>query len=208
MSVIKVLFVTLLAGTLSISVALFGQRWMDDHPNFALMSGTERQRAMVLPDLRLTDIHGNEIGSHNWAGKVLIMHFWASWCAPCLSQIGSLERLQVAHDTSVLQVASIAIDTPKDISTFLASRPLNYQILFGGLPEIELAARFGNRTRSLPFTLMFDRTGRAVFSQAGLIDEDRLKLEVEALLPPLLPEGSSTGGVRANQKIADTRRFL
>ncbi|MBK5970436.1 MULTISPECIES: TlpA family protein disulfide reductase [Thiorhodovibrio] len=184
MSVLKVLFVTLLAGSLSISVALFGQRWMDAHPDLALAAERDSFHGMVLPDLRLRDITGEEVGSHNWAGKMLIMHFWASWCAPCLTQIGPLERLQAQHPLSALAVVGITIDTPEDVSAFLASRSVNYQVLLGGLPEIELATRFGNRTRSLPYTVLFDRHGRVVFSHAGPLTEDALKAQVDALLPP------------------------
>lgn len=192
MSVLKVLFVTLLAGTLSISVALFGQQWIESHPDLALNIGKDRPSAMILPDLRLTGIDGQDVDSHGWAGKVLVMHFWASWCAPCLAQVGPLERLQARHDPSVLRVVGIAIDSPAAVRAFLSSRSLNYQVLLGGLPEIELATRFGNRTRSLPFLVLFDRQGRAQFNHAGPLAEEQLKARIEALLPKAPPTPSAS----------------
>jgi thiol-disulfide isomerase/thioredoxin len=192
MSVLKVLFVTLLAGSLSISVALFGQRWIDDHPHLAIGAQPKGTRAQVMPDLRLPDLQGREIGSHNWAGKVVVMHFWASWCAPCLVEIASLERLQARYEPGVLQVVSIAIDSPEDIRDFLASRSLNYQVLLGGPPEVELAERFGNRTLALPFTALFDSHGRLVFSQAGEVADEVLATPLGALLPTISQPATQT----------------
>ncbi|WP_338053477.1 hypothetical protein [Rhabdochromatium marinum] len=78
---------------------------------------------------------------------------------------------------------SIAIDTPEDIQDFTSTRTINYQILLGGLKEMKLAQRFGNRTQSLPFTIVFDYQGHAVFHYAGALSEERLNAEVSALLP-------------------------
>ena len=193
MSVLKVLFVTLLAGTLSISVALFGQHWIDDHPDLTFGSQRDRSRTEVLPDLRLSTPDGRLVSSHNWAGKVVVMHFWASWCTPCLAQIGPLERLQDRYGPGLLQVVSIAIDTPEDVQAFLNARTLNYQVLLGGQPEIALAARFGNRTQDLPFTVLFDHRGRSVFAQPGLLGEDQLRAEVSALLPDTAEQAADSG---------------
>jgi len=188
---------------------------MDAHPDLALTAERDHRQKMVLPDLRLKNLAGEEIGSHNWAGKTLVMHFWASWCAPCLTQIGPLERLQAQHPLNALQVVGIAIDTPEDVRAFLDSRGVNYQVLLGGLPEINLAARFGNRTRSLPYTVVFDRAGRVVFSHAGPLEEETLKTHVDALLPqpsPLpSPSVTAAEAVRSSlpaRHLADTRQSL
>lgn len=183
MGVTKVLFVTVLAGTLSIGLALFGQRWIDTHPEFGGGSRKGNPRALVLPDLRLPDAEGRQVGSPSWAGKVVVMQFWATWCTPCLAQIDTLEQLRAEYHPGVLQIVSIALDTPEDVSAFLATHPLEQQVLLGDLAEVELAARFGNRTRSLPFMVLFDHQGRVLFHQAGRIPEDHLRAQVRALLP-------------------------
>lgn len=183
MSVVKVLLVTLLAGSLSISVALFGQRWIDAHPNLTLGFSGERQSPAVLPDLRLTDVTGSEVGSHRWAGKILVMHYWATWCAPCLAQLSTLEQLQARYKPGVLVVAGIAIDQPEAVANFLAERGLNYQVLLGGMPEVELSADFGNRTWALPFTAVFSPNGRLIFSHAGELSAEELGTQIQALQP-------------------------
>lgn len=197
MSVLKVLLVTLLAGSLSIGVALFGQRWIDAHPDFALRPSHPSAQTVVLPDLRLTDIDGEGVSSHSWAGRILVMHFWATWCGPCLAQIGPLERLQSQYAKSVLQVVSVAIDSPSEVAAFLAERPLDYSVVLGGIEEVDLSARLGNRTRALPFTVIFDDHGRSVFSRTGELTEETVNQIVTDLLPPAAKDALPTGASAA-----------
>lgn len=183
MSVIKVLLVTVLAGSLSISVALFGQHWLDAHPDVILGLRSEHQQVAVLPDLRLVDLTGTEVSSHHWAGKILILHYWATWCTPCFSQIHVLEQLNARYKSEVLAVAGVAIDNPEAVARFLNEHGLNYPVLLGGQPEIEQTVRFGNRTWSLPFTVVFDAHGRLVFSRAGTLSAEELGAQIQALRP-------------------------
>lgn len=179
----KVAAVTVLAGTLSIGIALYGERLFEDaggEPGAG--NGTEEQ-LNTLPDLRLPDLTGREIASNSWAGRVVVLHWWATWCVPCVQQLAVLADLQTTHGKGALQVVGIAIDTPDEVARFIAEQPVDYPILLGGIEAIDVARRLGNRTDGLPFTVVFDAVGHRVFSQAGELQPT----ELQTTLAPLLP---------------------
>lgn len=178
----KVLVVTLLAGTLSIGIALFGERWLAEHDAVGIASNRAGDTINSLPDIRLTDTTGREIASNSWAGKVVMLNFWATWCPPCLREMPMLEQLQQGFDTGQLQVVGIAIDDADSVRRFLDENSINYQILFGDASSVELSKRLGNRTSGLPFTVVFDRVGRLVFSHTGEITSAEIRAHVLPLL--------------------------
>ncbi|MGD2021047.1 MAG: TlpA disulfide reductase family protein, partial [Thiohalocapsa sp.] len=106
----KVLVVTVLAGTLSIGAALFGERWLAQQ-DLDLVTGRDDGRIATLPDLRLPDLSGQQMASNAWAGKVVVLNFWATWCPPCLREMPMLDELQRGVGPGQLQVVGIAIDS-------------------------------------------------------------------------------------------------
>lgn len=182
MNAAKVLAVTLLAGTLSIGLALSGER-LFQHPDRAGPAPASGKGPLgTLPDLRLPDLLGREVASSAWAGRVVVLHFWATWCASCQRDLAALAALQKQHGTGALQVVGIAIDQPEEVAAQAATEPFAFPILLGGPEAIDIAHALGNRTDRLPFTVVFDALGRRIMSHAGEIGGDRL----DASLAPLL----------------------
>ncbi len=181
MSVKKVLAATLLAGSLSISVALFGQYWLETSPEW--LRAATQGRAQVLPDFSLPDLQGRTINSSHWAGHVLVLNFWASWCTDCLPLLDTLNSLPAHYKDHSLQVATIAIDDPADVAAFAEKRKLSLPVMIGNPAAIELAHRLGSRTLGLPFTAIFDANGRQVFSDFGAVPAELLAQQLAALLP-------------------------
>jgi thiol-disulfide isomerase/thioredoxin len=184
-SPVKVLVVTVLAGTLSIGIALFGEHWLAEHDGpSARTTRSEGTRIESLPDLRLDDLSGREVASNGWAGKVVLLNFWATWCAPCRREMPMLERLRQELDPERMLVVGIAIDEPDAVRRYIAEHPVGYPILLGDADTAELSRRLGNRTGGLPFTVVFDRIGRRVLSHVGEVDAELLRTRVMPLLPP------------------------
>ena len=182
----KVVLVTILAGSLSIGAALFGQHWLGDSPLSGRSLGRgASSRIDSLPDFRLPDLNGLEIASSSFGGKVVIINYWASWCPPCVREMPMLIRTQEAFDPSQLQVVGIAIDRQDDVERFVEGHPINYPILIGDVEAVELSRRLGNRLQGLPFTVIFDHHGRRAFSQVGEITQATLDTQIQALLPKI-----------------------
>ena len=178
---LKVILVTVLAGGISIGAAIFGQRWMGESPLIEGLSDRNADRLQALPDFRLLDLSGRELASNVWAGKVLVLHFWATWCNACIAEMPTLIRAQHALRESGVQFVGIAVDRVEDVKTFLVDHPVNYPLLIADANVIGLAKRLGNRLEVLPFTVIFDRHGRRVYSEIGGLTAEQLKTQLDRL---------------------------
>lgn len=184
MNAAKVLAVTVLAGSVSIGLALFGERWLEVGDNGAEPPRRSTQQGMLetLPDLRLPTLDGRELSSSTWAGEVLVLNFWATWCPPCLREMPLLDEWHQAYGNQGLQITGIAIDRAEEVADFLEDNPVSYPILLGNRDSVELSRKLGNRTGGLPFTVGFDPLGKRVFSHTGELDAALLEAEVKPLL--------------------------
>ena len=183
----KVVLVTILAGSISIGFAIFGQQWLGEGkalnielPRIGQNAG---DRLRSLPEFSLPDTSGREMASSAWAGKVLVLNFWATWCPPCLREMPVFDAAHQSHDH--LQVVGIAIDSPGEVAAFLDEHPVSYPILIGDTGAIEMSRRLGNRLQGLPFTAIFDARGKLVHGQVGELTTASLERHVRPLLPDL-----------------------
>ena len=131
---------------------------------------------------RLVDLMGAPQPLEQWRGRVLVVNFWATWCAPCREEIPVFVRLQARHGAHGLQFIGIAIDQADKVAEFAREFQINYPLLMGGLETMELLREAGNRAGVLPYTLVIDRGGRVVSREPGGLKEARL----EGLIQPLL----------------------
>jgi thiol-disulfide isomerase/thioredoxin len=138
--------------------------------------------ATGLMTTRLPDMDGQRRSLEQWRGKVLVVNFWATWCAPCREEIPAFIKVQEKLGAKGLQVVGIAVDQKDKVRPYAAEMKINYPILVGDLEAIDLARQAGNRLGGLPFTVVFDRQGTAIHSQLGGINQQKL----EALVEPLL----------------------
>ena len=131
---------------------------------------------------RLADLRGGAQPLEQWRGRVLVVNFWATWCAPCREEIPVFVRLQARYGTRGLQFVGIAIDQADKVAEFAREFGINYPLLLGGPEILELLRQSGNRAGVLPYTLVIDRGGKVVSREPGGLKESRL----EGLIAPLL----------------------
>lgn len=191
MSPLRVGLVTVLAGTISIGVAVYGKRWLDDDRNLGARLGGlvgDSELLRSLPEFSFPDLDGRMVRSSRWAGHALILHFWATWCEPCRREMDLLSSVQGAYGERI-QVVGIAIDMPEDVAHMVAAQTIDYPILLGGLEAIELSRRLGNRLQGLPYTVIFDAFGRRVYAELGELPADVLDAQVAAVVAAGKPGG-------------------
>jgi thiol-disulfide isomerase/thioredoxin len=117
-------------------------------------------------DARFSDADGNPVGVADFAGKVVLLNFWATWCPPCRAEMPSIDRLagrMAGDDFAVLAVSADrgSIDRP---ARFLAEIGVKHLALMhdpGG------KAMIGSGVLGLPVTLILDREGREIARLIG-----------------------------------------
>ena len=128
------------------------------------------------------DLAGSEKSIGSWQGKVLVLNFWATWCAPCKEEIPSFMRLQRAYGDRGVVFVGVAVDERDKAETYAKEMAINYPILVGGMNAMDLAQRTGNRQGGVPFTVVADRQGRIVRTYLGPVKESELASTFESVL--------------------------
>ena len=166
----KRLFVYGLIALLALLAGVIAQRWISAPP------------AVVLPEPTLVDLKGEAHRLAEWRGKVLVLNFWATWCAPCREEMPEFDALQKELGDKGLQFVGVAIDDPAVVRGYLAKYPVNYPILVGDAGVPEWADSLGNELSVLPFSVVFDREGRISDAHTGLFRRQELLEKVNPLL--------------------------
>ena len=110
--------------------------------------------------MTLPDAGGKPQPMAQWKGKVLVVNFWATWCAPCREEMPEFVRAQSEFGDKGLQFVGIAADSADKVTQFAQEIHLNYPALIGGFGSIELSRTLGNSVMALPFTVVIDRSGQ------------------------------------------------
>ena len=137
------------------------------------------------PEIGLTDLAGKAVTLESLAGSVVLLDFWATWCAPCKKSMPELERLEASHGARGFAVIGVSIDEGKDarakVTKYLASKKITYR---NALDASTDAAWERYRVKTVPAAYLLDREGKIVAQWTGKAPDPR---EVESLLDKLLP---------------------
>ena len=131
------------------------------------------------PDFVRTGFNGQSVNLAHFHGKVVLLNFWATWCAPCLVEMPTFAAWQWQYGPQGLQVIGISMDDSATSAHRLADRlKLDYPVAMG---DPRLAERYGG-VLGLPLTFLIDREGiiRARFQ--GETAPKTIEREVKSLL--------------------------
>ncbi len=138
----------------------------------ALLSAFERHESpRPLADVRFAGADGETVDLSAFRGRVVLMNFWATWCAPCLREMPSLKRLQQRLGGDDFTV--IAVSEDREGSRVVA--PYVERHGLDGLPiyyDAGMAASRALAVSGLPTTLLIDRQGREVGRLQGAAEWD------------------------------------
>lgn len=130
------------------------------------------------PNFSREDLSHKKIKLTSYRGKVVLLNFWATWCAPCLTEMPTFKEWQKQYGPGEFQVIGVSMDdaAPEVIAT-VSRLKLNYPVLMG---DEHLGVAYGG-VLGLPVSFLIDRSGkiRARYQGANLT---RMKGDIQNLL--------------------------
>ncbi len=143
---------------------------------------TVAQKRAEAPEFELNDLKGEPVRLSQFRGKVVVVNFWATWCAPCKQEIPHLNKMLKTYKDQGLVILTISTDSPQTQSQVgrLARRWKTRTLLD---PEGRVVAQLNPRGIA-PYTLIVDRGGKIAFDHDGYHSGDEVKMEaaVKAIL--------------------------
>jgi thiol-disulfide isomerase/thioredoxin len=150
-------------------------------------SSTASEAAM--PSIVMKDLNDRDVTLAQYKGQVVLVNFWATWCAPCKIEIPWMIEFQKKYSSRGFTILGVSMDEEgkKVIAPYLEKErfdvngqkeAMNYPILLG---NDSLADKFGS-IMGLPTSMLFTRDGKKVKTIVGLVDHDDIAKAIEGLL--------------------------
>jgi len=153
------------------------------------ISGFAASRRPAPPDFTLPDLEGHQVVLGHYRGHVVLVNFWATWCAPCRTEIPDLMKLQAKYGARGLVVLGVAMDDggknvvapwirTERFALGAGRQPVNYPILIG---TESVADRFGDVV-GFPMTVLVGKDGRELRRVSGPINLDTIEKVIHSAL--------------------------
>jgi thiol-disulfide isomerase/thioredoxin len=127
----------------------------------------------------LQDTEGKPVKSSDFAGKVVILDFWATWCAPCKAEIPGFIELQKKFGEKGLVIVGVSLDEqgPAVVKPFMQKFGVNYPIVMG---DEKMAQDWGIAV--IPTTFIIDKNGNIAVKHIGYAPKETFEKEITPLL--------------------------
>jgi thiol-disulfide isomerase/thioredoxin len=144
-------------------------------------TGPVQVSAAALQAATFADPQGRPATLGQFAGKVVVINFWATWCVPCREEMPGFVRLQAQWKDRGVQFVGLAQDNPDKVAAFARELGVNYPLWLGGAEVMDLSRRLGNQQGVLPHTVLLDGNGQVLESRVGQYEEQALDRRLAAL---------------------------
>jgi peroxiredoxin len=131
------------------------------------------------PAFSIKDLNGQQLTLADFRGKVILLDFWATWCAPCREEIPRFVGWQNQYRNQALQVVGISMDDDvAAVRQFYRQFQMNYPVAMG---NTQVADAYGG-ILGLPVTFLIGRDGWIYAKHVGLADLNVLQGEIKSQL--------------------------
>jgi len=131
---------------------------------------------VAAPDVSGTTLDGDQVALSDFAGKVVVLNVWASWCGPCRGEAPALQ--EVAKVTASKGVQFLGLNTRDDVAAakaFDARYKITYPSLVDADGQLQVQFRDSLPPSAIPSTLIIDRNGRVAARILGATTYSQLK---------------------------------
>jgi cytochrome c biogenesis protein CcmG/thiol:disulfide interchange protein DsbE len=131
------------------------------------------------PGFTLVDGKRAPITLSDYKGKVVLLDFWATWCAGCKVEMPWFSRFDTKYRNNGLVVIGVSMDEEgwAIVTPYLEAHPISYTAVLG---DLDVSDRYG--VASLPVTLLIDRNGKVAAKHFGVVDGAGFENEIKKLL--------------------------
>lgn len=139
--------------------------------------------ATPAPEFVLKDLDGHPHRLSEFRGKLLLVNFWATWCAPCLKEMPLLVGAQNQYGKRGFQVVGPALDEVEAVRAMAKKIGINYPIMVGDEDITAAMDALGDELGALPFSVLIAQDGRIVARVTGGLTAEKLAKLVANELP-------------------------
>jgi len=108
------------------------------------------------PDLKLRMLEGQPLSLADFRSKVVLLNFWATWCAPCIQEMPDLQKLQETFKEKDFTVLAVAVDDDiEQVTQFRINKGLTFPIALAKGDDVRQFKITG-----FPETLLLDKAGK------------------------------------------------
>ncbi len=137
------------------------------------------------PKIVATTLGGGGVSLEDYKGKVVLLDFWATWCAPCIKSMPAIEKLYASRKDKGFVALGMSIDEDqKKVAPFIKKHALTYPILLDDLKSPTWATY---KVKAIPAIYLINREGQIVAEWRG---EPKMK-DLEAAIDAALAKGSN-----------------
>jgi cytochrome c biogenesis protein CcmG, thiol:disulfide interchange protein DsbE len=161
-------------------IVLATQNWTEQAAGVTAVKDRKPVADLVLPQL-----NGGAWRLSDHRGQVVLINYWASWCAPCRQETPGLIDLARDYRYRGLSIVGVSMDAAdqgaeggkRAVQSFLSEFHVPYPVL---MPDLTLPS--APAVEALPTTVLVDRDGRAAKSYVGAVRESVFRADVDRLL--------------------------
>jgi len=133
------------------------------------------------PDFSHIGLDGRPVAMADFDGRVTLLNFWATWCAPCVEEMPMLSAVYETYRGDGFVVVGIALDDPDRAASFARELGVSYPVLLGRTDVVITGRRFGNTSGMLPYSVLIDHEGVVRWTYLGALDRSDLERRLRRL---------------------------
>ena len=131
-------------------------------------------------DFTLKDLNGKEVSLSDFAGNIVVLNFWATWCPPCKAEIPDFIEVFNSYKDKGVSFIGVSLDEDNNaLVNFVADYKINYTIV-QDVSSVNVGNNWG--VEAIPTTFFLDKEGNVLDSVVGQMPKNNLISKIETFL--------------------------
>ena len=141
----------------------------------SLPLASEVKEVSFLLSMSLSDTEGKPFSISEKLGKLTLVNFWATWCAPCREEMPVFNAVFLQNRGKGFSVLGLTIDSSENTGKFVKQLGIEYPILMAEHEGWDLLGRTGNPKNLMPYSFLIDEKGVVLEQKLGTLHGDELQ---------------------------------